>query len=170
MHDVYTRDLFTVIDNALRPPAHLTPVQLAEWHVHTLRNRLPQLREALRLAREENDAELATLLIDQAIADHPDPPRAVRTVGGGGARMPHPLQKPRSEGELPIPEHLLGPLLHKQWNLTIEGQPPHGQYVARRPIGWTGEGDPFERITAPTRRELLRLLGHRLRGTDPPAA
>lgn len=56
---------------------------------------------------------------------------------------------------------------YKQWNLTIEGAAPHEIYVARRPFDWTGEGDRWERITAPTRRELLRLLGHRIQGTDP---
>lgn len=157
MHDIYTRDLLTVIDEALQPPAHLPPSQLAEWHAHTLRGRLPLIREALRIAREEADAEVATLLVDQAFAEYPNPPRAVRAVGGDGA-------------SLPVPEHILCPLLYKQWNLTVEGQPPHEVYVARRPIGWSGEGDPFERITAPTRRELLQLLGYRLLGiSNPPA-
>ncbi|WP_017583073.1 hypothetical protein [Nocardiopsis valliformis] len=165
MRDIYTRDLLTVIDEALQPPVHLTPPELAEWHSSTLRNRLPLIREALRIAREEADAELATLLVDQAIADHPNPPCAPRAVGGDGARLPLPLQaNPPDGGELPVPEHVLCPLLYKQWNLTIEGQQPCEVYVARRPIGWTGEGDPFERITAPTRHELLRLLGHRLLG------
>jgi hypothetical protein len=170
MLDIYAQDLLTVLDEALQPPAHLTVFQLAEWHSHTLRSRLPLIREALRLAREENDSGLATLLVDQAFAEHPNPPCAARAVGGGGARVSHHLRSPQSEGELPIPEHVLGPLLYKQWNLTIEGQPPDEQYVARRPIGWSGEGDPFERITAPTRRELLRALGHRLLGISSPPA
>ena len=171
MSDIYTDDLLTGIDEALQPPAHLTSTQLAEWHSHTLRGRLPLIREALRLVRDENHAELATLLVDQAIADHPNLPRAVRAVSGDGARMPMPSQtNPSREGELPIPEHVLCPLLYRNWNLTVEGQPPHEVYVARRPIGWTGEGDPFERITAITRRELLRLLGYRFLGTNPPAA
>nr|WP_017579381.1 hypothetical protein [Nocardiopsis valliformis] len=70
------------------------------------------------------------------------------------------------EDELPIPEHVLCPLLYKQWNLTIEGVAPQEIHVARRPFDWTGDGDRWERITAPTRRELLRLLGHRIQGTD----
>ena len=171
MHDIHARDLHTVIVEALQPPEHLTPVQLAEWHARTLRGRLPLIREALRITHEQNDAELGALLIDQAMADHPDPPSTARTVGGDGGRLPLPSQaSPPAEGELPIPEHVLCPLLHKQWTLTIEGPPPHETYVARRPIGWTGEGDPFELITAPTRRELLRLLGHRLLGTGNPPA
>ncbi|GAA1463647.1 hypothetical protein NE857_32155 [Nocardiopsis exhalans] len=171
MRDIYTRDLLTVIDEALRPPAYLSACELADWHSHTLRNRLPLIREALRIAHEEADAELATGIVDQAIAEHPDPPRVPRAAGGDGARLPVlPQANPTDGGELPVPEHVLCPLLYKQWNLTIEGQPPHEVYVARRPIGWTGESDPFERITAPTRRELLRLLGHRLLGTSNPSA
>lgn len=169
MHDIYTRDLLTAIDEALQPPAHLAPAQLSEWHAHTLRGRLPLIREALRIACEENEAELATGLVDQAKSDHPNPTRTARARGGDGARMPIPSQaNPPSENELPIPEHILCPLLYRNWNLTIEGQLPHEVYVARRPIGWTGGGDPFERITAPTRHELLRLLGCRLLGIDQP--
>ena len=165
MRDIYSRDLLTVAEEALQPPAHLPPPELAVWHSHTLRHRLPLIRQALRIAHEEGDAELATQLIDQAIAEHPNPPRTLRAVGGDGARLPVRLQaNPPDGGELPVPEHVLCPLLYKQWNLTIEGQPPHEVYVARRPIGWTGEGDAFERITAPTRHELLRLLGQRLLG------
>ncbi|WP_017590283.1 hypothetical protein [Nocardiopsis ganjiahuensis] len=166
MLDIYTDDLLTVAEEALQPPAHLTPAQLAEWHAHTLRNRLPLIREALRITREERDCELATDLVNQAIAEHPNPPHALKAVGGDGARMPFSSQMNASacEDELPIPEHILCPLLYRHWNLTIEGASPHETYVARRPIGWTGEGDPFERITAPTRHELLRLLGRRLLG------
>ncbi|GAA1092467.1 hypothetical protein [Nocardiopsis metallicus] len=168
MPDIYTDDLLTVIDEALQSPAYLNPSQLAEWHSHTLRGRLPLIREALRLAREENDAELATLLIDEAISEYPNPPRAVRAVGGDGASLPvAPQESPPVEAELPVPEHVLCPLLYKHWNLTIEGVAPHEIYVARRPFNWAGEGDRWERITAPTRRELLRLLGHRIQGTDP---
>ncbi|GAA1101253.1 hypothetical protein NE857_01255 [Nocardiopsis exhalans] len=168
MHDIYTRDLLTVLDEALHPPAHLTASQLAEWHAHTLRNRLPLIREALRIAREEADAELATLIVDQAISEHPDPTHALRPVGGDGASLPTSSEANLScEDELPVPERILCPLLYKQWNLTIEGAAPHEIYVARRPFDWTGEGDRWERITAPTRRELLRLLGHRIQGTNP---
>ncbi|GHC78589.1 hypothetical protein GCM10007079_16010 [Nocardiopsis terrae] len=63
--------------------------------------------------------------------------------------------------ELPVPERVLCDLLHRHWRMTVEGQGPDARFVAHRPIGWTGEGDPFERITAPTRTELLRLLAHR---------
>ncbi|GAA1469353.1 hypothetical protein NE857_30805 [Nocardiopsis exhalans] len=170
MRDIYSRDLLTVIDEALQQPAHLTTSQMAEWHSHTLRNRLPLIREALRIAHEEADAELATELVDQAIANYPNPPGAIRVVGGDGASLPTPAQQPPpGEAELPIPEHILCPLLYLNWNLTIEGKPPHEVYVARRPFGWMGAGDRWERVTAPTRHELLRLLGHRLLGTDPPA-
>lgn len=164
MPDLYTDDLLTVIEEALQPPAHLTPSQLAAWHAHTLRGRLPLIREALRLARNERDCEQATGLVDQAIAQHPNPPsHTIKVIGGDGARAPLPSQAnpPSFEGELPIPEHVLCPLLHRHWCMTIEGKPPHERFVAFRPIGWTGEGDPFERITASSRNELLHLLFRR---------
>lgn len=175
MPDIYNRDLLTVAEEALQPPVHLAPMQLAEWHVYTLCGRLPLIRKALRIAREENGAELATLLVDQAFAEYPNPPREIRAAGGDGARVPLPAQRAPSapssfDGGLPVAEHILCPLLYRSWNLTVEGLPPHEQYVARRPIGWSGEGDPFERITAPTRHELLRLLGYRLLGISSPPA
>jgi hypothetical protein len=169
MHDIYSRDLLTVIEEALQPPAHLTPMQLSEWHAHTLRGRLPLIREALRLAHEENDAELATQLVDQAIAEHPNPPRAVRMIGGDGASLPVPSQaNPPAEEELPIPEHVLCTLIYRHWCMTIVGTPPQETFMAFRPFGWTGEGDPAERITAPTRHGLLRLLCHRFLGLHRP--
>ncbi|WP_017589983.1 hypothetical protein [Nocardiopsis ganjiahuensis] len=63
--------------------------------------------------------------------------------------------------ELPVPERVLCDLLYRHWCMTVEGSPPHEKYVAYRPLNWQGEGDPFERITAPTRTELLRRLAHR---------
>jgi hypothetical protein len=184
MHDTYTRGLLTVIDEALQPPAHLTPSQLAEWHSHTLRGRLPLIREALRIAHEENDAELATQLIDEAVANHSTPTappsrtipqprtvRAVRAVGGDGASLPPPARNTTvssCEGELPIPEHVLCTLLYKHWCMTIVGTAPEETFMAFRPFGWSGQGDPSERITAPTRHELLRLLCYRFLGRDRP--
>ncbi|GAA1459274.1 hypothetical protein NE857_29735 [Nocardiopsis exhalans] len=163
MADIYTRDLFTVVEEALRPPAQLTPSELAEWHAHTLRNRLPLIREALRIANEQDDTELATLLVDQAIYEHPDLPGVVRAVGGDGARLLLSSQAGVSsfEGELPIPEHVLCTLLYKHWCMTIEGKPPEETFMAFRPFGWAGEGDPAERITASSRHELLHRLFHR---------
>lgn len=68
--------------------------------------------------------------------------------------------------ELPVPERVLCDLLYRHWRMTVEGGPPNERFVAYRPIGWQGEGDPFERISAPTRTELLRLLAHRHLGVD----
>ncbi|GAB3712152.1 hypothetical protein [Nocardiopsis oceani] len=175
MLDTCTADLLTTAEDALRAPAHLTAPQLSEWHAHTLRNRLPLIRDALRLARTEGDAELATQLIDQAVADHPTsstvpPPRTATTAQGGndGARLRLPVHKSASsEGELPMPEHVLCSLLYRHWTMTVEGQPPNEVYVGRRPFGWSGEGDPFEQITAPTRTQLLRLLAFRHLGVHP---
>ncbi|GAB3732172.1 hypothetical protein [Nocardiopsis nanhaiensis] len=174
MLDTCTADLLTAAEDALRAPAHLAPQQLSEWHAHTLRNRLPLIRDALRIARQEGDAELATQLIDQAVADHPScpvpPPRTAKATGNGsdGARLRLPMHKSAtSESELPIPEHVLCSLLYRHWTMTVEGQPPDEVYVGRRPFGWSGQGDPFERITAPTRTQLLRLLAHRHLGINP---
>ncbi|GAA1464841.1 hypothetical protein NE857_04175 [Nocardiopsis exhalans] len=162
MFDIYTDDLLTVLEEALRPPAHLSASELAAWHSHTLRNRLPLIREALRLAREEGDGELATGLVDQAIAHHPDPPRAARRIGGDGASLPVPSQaNPPAEEELPIPEHVLCTLLYKHWCMTIVGTPPEETFMAFRPFGWVGEGDPSERITASSRHQLLHRLFRR---------
>ncbi|MBQ1084144.1 hypothetical protein [Nocardiopsis sp. B62] len=165
MLDVGTRDLLAVAEDALTTPTHLTPAQVDVWHNHTLRNRVPLVLEALRIAREESDAEVAMQLIDQAIHDHPAPTRVPgnRPVAG---TLPKP-NNPHPES-LPVPEHVLCALLYRHWAMTVEGAPPHEIYVARRPLGWTGDGDPYERITAPNRTELLRLLAHRHLGTNPP--
>ncbi|WP_460778728.1 hypothetical protein, partial [Nocardiopsis nanhaiensis] len=172
MLDTCTGDLLTAVEDALRAPAHLTPHQLCEWHAHTLRNRLPLIRDALRIARTEDDAELATHLIDQAVADHPTcpvpPPREGGAAEGDGARLRLPAHKSATcESELSIPEHVLCSLLYRHWTMTVEGQPPNEVYVGRRPFGWSGPGDPFERITAPTRTQLLRLLAFRHLGVNP---
>ena len=164
MLDTHTETLLATVEEALRPPPHLTPGQLGNWYSHTLRNRLPLIGDALRIAHQEGDAELATQLIDQAIADHPTPSR----VDPAGPRMvvPRPAQRHGStDGELPIPERVLCALIYRHWDLTIEGRPPQEKYVARRPLTWAGEGDRFESITAPTRTELLRRLAHRHLGT-----
>jgi hypothetical protein len=63
--------------------------------------------------------------------------------------------------ELPVPERVLCDLLYRHWCMTVEGKPPDERFIAYRPVSWRGEGDPFERITAPTRTELLRLLAYR---------
>lgn len=68
--------------------------------------------------------------------------------------------------ELPVPERVLCDLLYRHWRMTVEGGPPNERFVAYRPIGWQGEGDPFERISAPTRTELLRLMAHRHLGVN----
>ncbi|QVJ00767.1 hypothetical protein KGD82_19945 [Nocardiopsis eucommiae] len=173
MLDIATRDLLATAEDALAAPAHLTPAQVDVWHNHTLRNRIPLILEALRIAREQSDAERAMQLIDQAIHDYPAPTRVPgnRPVAGTVPK----LNKPHSES-LPVPEPVLCTLLHKHWNMTVEGQVPNETFVARRPLGWTGDGDPYERITAPNRTELLRLLAHRHLGVHrsdpepPPAA
>ncbi|WP_431872459.1 hypothetical protein [Nocardiopsis eucommiae] len=171
MLDIDTRDLLATAEDALAAPAHLTPAQVDVWHNHTLRNRIPVILEALRIAREDSDGELAVRLIDQAIHDHPSP---TRVPGNRPVAGKVPKDKDSNPG-LPVPEHVLCALLHKHWNMTVEGQAPNETFVARRPLGWTGDGDPYERITAPNRTELLRLLAHRHLGVhrgdpDPPPA
>lgn len=61
-------------------------------------------------------------------------------------------------------DRVLDALVHRRWVLTIEGVPPNTEYVAHRPCGWTGPGDPNERIAAPTRTALLHALATRQRG------
>lgn len=89
MFDVHTGNLLATVEDALCPPPHLTPAQLGDWYSHTLRNRLPLIGDALRIAYQEGDAEPATQLIDQAIADHPAPrpyPRRRSRLRRRGAR------------------------------------------------------------------------------------
>lgn len=113
---------------------------------HALNQRLALVREALRAAHEEGDIELATQLIDLV---EPAERQVVRA------------------NVLPMPERVLCELLYPHWQMTVEGGPPHEEFIAYRPIGWSGEGDPYERISAPTRMELLRLLAHRHLGHRP---
>ncbi|WP_017546806.1 hypothetical protein [Nocardiopsis prasina] len=158
MLDTYTGDLLAVAKDALQAPEHLSPQELSDWYSHTLRNRLPLILEALGIASEEQDMELATQMIDQAIAEHPTTRSTPKL----------PLRRPYGTpptGGLLVPERVLCDLLYRHWAMTIEGTEPNQKFVARRPFGWKGEGDPFERITASTRPELLRLLAHRHLGT-----
>lgn len=57
-------------------------------------------------------------------------------------------------------DRVLDDLIYGRWVLTIEGEPPHDEYVAYRPPGWDGP-DPDARIAAPTRQELLHALANR---------
>ncbi|MCY9785445.1 hypothetical protein KIK06_16285 [Nocardiopsis sp. EMB25] len=42
-------------------------------------------------------------------------------------------------------------------------------YTARRPVGWTGDGNPFERLEAPSYRELFSVIArHEPRPVPPP--
>lgn len=74
MLNIHTCDLLISTEEALRPPDSTTPDGLRYWHTHTLRHRLPMVREALRIAHEGGDIELATYLVDQAMEDHPAAP------------------------------------------------------------------------------------------------
>lgn len=136
MIDTSTTDFLVATEEALRLFA---PTQ-------ALNRRLSLVREALRVAHEEGDIELATQLIDLVGL-------AERQMVQGSA--------------LPIPERVLCELLHPHWWMTVEGSPPDEVFIGYRPIGWSGEGDPYERISAPTRMELLRLLAHRHLGRRP---
>ena len=139
MIDARTTDFLVATEEALRFPA---PTQ-------ALNRRLSLVREALRVAHEEGEIELATQLIDLA------EPAECRVV---------------QVSALPIPERVLCELLYPHWRMTVEGSPPDEVFIAYRPIGWSGEGDPYERISAPTRMELLRLLAHRHLGRRPTTA
>ncbi|CAL9450467.1 hypothetical protein SUDANB121_02446 [Nocardiopsis dassonvillei] len=57
---------------------------------------------------------------------------------------------------------MLDDLIHRRWVLTLEPAPDGGmEVVAYRPIGWTGPGDPHERLAAPDHAAMRRLLAHR---------
>lgn len=86
----------------------------------------------------------------------PDPhafPLTWRSPLETGQTFPHPQEEPA-----------LDTLVHRRWVLTIEGTPPRTEYVAYRPFGWAGPGDPHERIAAPTRPALLHALVTRQQG------
>ncbi|MFE9246324.1 hypothetical protein [Nocardiopsis sp. NPDC006938] len=87
MLDIDTRDLLACAGDALTAPGHLTPAQVDVWHNHTLRNRIPMIQEALRIAREEGDAERAMQLIDQAVHDYPAPTRIPGNRPVPGSRL-----------------------------------------------------------------------------------
>jgi hypothetical protein len=54
-------------------------------------------------------------------------------------------------------------LIAGQWTLTLERTRDgrSTEVVAYRPLGWTGPGDPFERIAAPDREQLRAALARR---------
>lgn len=90
----------------------------------------------------------------------PDPhafPLTWRSPLETGRKFLHPQEAP-----------VLDALVHRRWVLTIEGTPPHTEYVAYRPFGWAGPSDPHERIAAPTRPALLRALVARQQGETLP--
>ncbi|MEU3017710.1 hypothetical protein ABZ635_10010 [Nocardiopsis sp. NPDC007018] len=87
MLDIDTRDLLESAENALTAPGHLTPTQEDVWHNHTLRNRMPLVLEALRIAGDEGDAERAIALIDQAVHDYPAPTRIPGNRPVPGSRL-----------------------------------------------------------------------------------
>ncbi|MEU3020696.1 MULTISPECIES: hypothetical protein [unclassified Nocardiopsis] len=153
--DINTQDLLATAEDAITAPPHLTRAQSDQWFNYTLRHRLPRVREALRIAREPGNTALAVEMIEQAIHDYPAP-----TSPG---RMVRPLNNTSTFRTLPLLEQELTHLFHTDWITTVEGTTPNEVYVGRRPLGWTGQGDPFERVTAPTRTELFRKLSRRFR-------
>ena len=74
MLNIHTCDLLVAAEEALHPPVDITPDGLRHWHTHTLRHRLPMVREALRIAHEGGDIDQAIYLVDQALEDHPTAP------------------------------------------------------------------------------------------------
>ncbi|MDE3724393.1 hypothetical protein PWG71_23625 [Nocardiopsis sp. N85] len=54
---------------------------------------------------------------------------------------------------------VLDDLIQGRWVLTLEPTPNGGtEVVAYRPIGWTGPGDPHERLAAPDHAAMRDLL------------
>ncbi|TQN33545.1 hypothetical protein FHX37_3570 [Haloactinospora alba] len=60
------------------------------------------------------------------------------------------------------PHYPIGDLISDKWILSIDDDQ---QYVAFRPLGWTGP-DPHERMTAETCDALLAKLRYRARHED----
>ncbi|CAL9380669.1 hypothetical protein SUDANB121_01059 [Nocardiopsis dassonvillei] len=57
---------------------------------------------------------------------------------------------------------MLDDLIHGRWVLTLEPALNGGtEVVAYRPIGWTGPGDPHERLAAPDHAAMRDLLTRR---------
>jgi hypothetical protein len=56
-------------------------------------------------------------------------------------------------------DRALDALIEGRWILTTEDtHDGRTLIVAHRPIGWTGPGDPHERLTATDHRQMWRLL------------
>ncbi|WP_306368102.1 hypothetical protein [Nocardiopsis sp. CC223A] len=56
---------------------------------------------------------------------------------------------------------MLDDLIHGRWVLTLEPTPDGDtEVVAYRPLGWTGPGDPHERLAAPDHAALRDQLVH----------
>ncbi|WDZ91707.1 hypothetical protein [Nocardiopsis sp. HUAS JQ3] len=58
--------------------------------------------------------------------------------------------------------HLLNDLIQGRWVLTLEGD----EVVAYRPPGWTGPGDPHERIAASSHEAMRAALTRRQKEKD----
>lgn len=68
-------------------------------------------------------------------------------------------------------DRALDALIAGRWVLTLEDTADGGrEVVAYRPIGWTGPGDPHERLAATDRTEMWRVLTrrHAARAPAPP--
>ncbi|MFL1431917.1 MULTISPECIES: hypothetical protein [unclassified Nocardiopsis] len=62
---------------------------------------------------------------------------------------------------------MLDDLIHRRWVLTLEQAPDGGtEVVAYRPLGWTGPGDPHERLAAPDHATMRDLLTRHHTTTD----
>jgi hypothetical protein len=58
----------------------------------------------------------------------------------------------------------LGDLIAGQWVLTTEtASDGHRVIAAQRPVGWAGDGDAYERLTATTHEEMRWILIRRSR-------
>ncbi|WP_306366982.1 hypothetical protein [Nocardiopsis sp. CC223A] len=83
----------------------------------------------------------------------------------GTPGVPPPRPRPNLDPTL----LMLDDLIHRRWVLTLEPTPDGDtEVVAYRPIGWTGPGDPHERLAAPDHAALRDLLTRR-HTTDHPA-
>ncbi|MBB6121815.1 hypothetical protein [Nocardiopsis algeriensis] len=64
-------------------------------------------------------------------------------------------------------DRALEALIAGQWILTLEDDGNGNEkIVARRPVGWTGPGDPYERLVADDHAAMHRLLTRRHESED----
>ncbi|WP_075925188.1 hypothetical protein [Nocardiopsis sp. CNR-923] len=69
----------------------------------------------------------------------------------------------------PEERRVLDELIAGRWVVSFEVDDEGARtYTATRPIGWSGDGDPFERLEALSRTELFSVIARRTIRVVPP--